>query len=288
MSDYQQHIFNECKMNASHAGAELYDNSYQILPNFPESKNESKKKKRGIKMDVSIMQPYLFPYIGYFQMINCSDYFVIADDVQFIRKGWINRNRILLNGEPLLITLPLNRDSSFLDINKRSFVMQSDPRGRRAFLNKIVNSYRKAPEFKLIYPLIEVIVNFSNNNVAEFLTNSIKEICVFLDIETEILIESSFLLSPELDYQDSVIYVCKELKAKRYINSIGGMDLYSKRKFAENGIELKFIKTRETLEYRQFYYQFVPNLSIIDVMMFNPRDRIKAMLTEYDLVEGHN
>ena len=234
------------------------------------------------------MQPYLFPYIGYYQMINCSDYFVIADDVQFIKKGWINRNRILLNGEPSMITLPLNRDSYILNINERSFAIQSGLMGRISFLNKIVNSYRKAPEFKAVYPLIERIINYSNNNVAEFLTNSIKEVCIYLDIETEIIIESTFKLSPKLDYQDSVIYVCKELKAKRYINSIGGMDLYSRRKFEENSIELKFIKTRETLDYRQFYNKFVPNLSIIDVMMFNPRKEIKAMLTEYDLIDGRD
>ncbi|WP_303871775.1 WbqC family protein [Acetobacterium wieringae] len=239
-------------------------------------------------MDVSIMQPYLFPYIGYFQMINCSDYFVIADDVQFIKKGWINRNRILLNGEPLMITLPVNRDSTYLKIYERSFENRNGSKGRTTILNKIENSYHKAPEFKNIYPLIEKIMNFEDYNVVMFLQNNIKEICYYLDIRTKIIIESTFNLPTELDYQDSVIFVCKELAAKRYINSIGGMDLYSKSKFAENGIELKFIKTREALKYRQFYHQFVPNLSIIDVMMFNPRDRIKAMLTEYDLVEGRN
>ncbi len=239
-------------------------------------------------MDISIMQPYLFPYIGYYQMINCSDYFVIADDVQFIKKGWINRNRILLDGEPSLITLPLNRDSYFLNINERSFAIQSGTTGRITFLNKIVNSYRKAPQFKVIYPLIERVINYGNNNVAEYLIHSIKEVCMYLDIKTEIIVESTFKLSTELDYQDSVIYICKELKAKRYINSIGGMELYSRSKFEKNSIELKFIKTRETLEYRQFYNKFVPNLSIIDVMMFNPREEIKTLLTEYDLIDGRD
>lgn len=239
-------------------------------------------------MDISIMQPYLFPYIGYYQMINGSDYFVIADDVQFIKKGWINRNRILLNGEPSLITLPLNRDSTYLKIYERSFENQAGSKRRITFLNKIVNSYHKAPEFTNVYPLIEKIMSFENYNVAEFLHNSIKEICLYLDISTKIIVESTLNLPSELDYQDSIIYVCKELKAKRYINPIGGMDLYSRRKFEENSIELKFIKTRETLDYRQFYNKFVPNLSIIDVMMFNPRADIKAILTEYDLIDGRN
>ncbi|MDO9491613.1 WbqC family protein [Acetobacterium sp.] len=239
-------------------------------------------------MDISIMQPYLFPYIGYYQMINCSDYFVIADDVQFIKKGWINRNRILLNGEPSMITLPLNRDSTYLKIYERSFENQAGSKRRITFLNKIVNSYRKAPEFTNIYPLIEKIMRFENYNVAEYLHNSIKEICFYLDIKTEIIVESSLNLSPEMEYQESVIYVCKELKADRYINLIGGMDLYSAKKFKNNNILLKFIKTRETLKYRQYNNKFVPNLSIIDVMMFNSRKEIKALLTEYDLIDGRD
>jgi len=239
-------------------------------------------------MVISIMQPYLFPYIGYFQMINCSDCFVIADDVQFKKKGWINRNRILLNGEPSIITLPLNRESTFLKINERSFINHGGPKDKATFLNKIKNSYHRAPEFSEVYPIIEKIIYFENNNVAEFIHNSIQEVCTFLDISTKILIESEFNLSPELKYQDSVIYVCKELKADRYINPIGGMELYSRKKFMENDLVLKFIKTRETLSYRQFKYEFIPNLSIIDVMMFNSRKEIEALLTEYDLVDGKN
>lgn len=239
-------------------------------------------------MDISIMQPYLFPYIGYYQMINCSDYFVIADDVQFIKKGWINRNRILLNGEPSMITLPLSRDSTYLKIYERSFENQTGSKGKIRFLNKIRSSYHKAPEFINTYHLIEKIINFEKNNVAEYLFNSIKEICLYLDINTEILLESSFNLSPELDYQDSVIYVCKKLNAERYINSIGGMNLYSTQKFKENDIKLKFIKTKETLVYKQFNNNFVSNLSIIDVLMFNSLVEIKKKLNEYDLIEGKN
>nr|WP_320025662.1 WbqC family protein [uncultured Acetobacterium sp.] len=239
-------------------------------------------------MNISIMQPYLFPYIGYYQMINCSDSFVIADDVQFIKQGWINRNRILLNGEPSMITLPISRDSTYLKICERSFENQTGSKGRIRFLNKIHNSYHKAPEFINMYPLIEKIINFENNNVTEYLFNSIKEICLYLDINTEILLESSFNLSPELDYQDSVIYVCKNLNADRYINSIGGMNLYSAQKFTANDIELKFIKTKESLEYKQFYNKFVSNLSIIDVLMFNSLVEIKKLLSEYDLIDGRN
>lgn len=239
-------------------------------------------------MDISIMQPYLFPYIGYFQMINCSDYFIIADDVQYIKKGWVNRNRILLNGEPSLITLPVKRGNSLAKINENQFVEKDHPRGRTYFLNKIYNAYHKAPEFEVSYALIEKILNYRNNNVGEYLQNSIREICSYLNIQTEMIMESTFDLLPDMNYQDSVIDVCKRLEATRYINAIGGMNLYSAEKFKAHGIELNFIKTRESITYKQFYHQFVPGLSIIDVMMFNTVTQIKELLTEYDLLNGIN
>ena len=232
------------------------------------------------------MQPYLFPYIGYFQLINCTDYFVIADNVQFIQKGWINRNRILINGETHMITVPVTKDSAFLAINERYFA--DDPIMRGKILKSIQHAYCKAPNFKECYELIEGILNFSNNNVAIYNYNSLKEICSYLAIKTTFLKESEFVIPSELDYQDTIIYLCNELKIDRYINAIGGTELYAAKKFKEKGIELKFLKTRESLKYQQFNNDFIPNLSIIDVMMFNTQDEIRQLLTEFDLIAGKN
>lgn len=237
-------------------------------------------------MNVSIMQPYLFPYIGYFQMLNVAEYFVIADDVQYIKKGWINRNRILYNDEVHMITIPVIRESTSLNIKERHFV--NDPIKKQKILNFIYHAYCKAPHFEDCYELIERVYKFSNNNIAGFLFNSLKEISLYLDLKTTLLMESEMNLPAELDYQESIIYVCKKLKAERYINSIGGMELYSSEKFKENDITLKFIKTRESLKYKQFNDKFVPNLSIIDVMMFNSQVEIRQLLTEYDLIDGKN
>lgn len=237
-------------------------------------------------MDVSIMQPYLFPYIGYFQMLNMVDYFIMADDVQFIKRGWINRNRLLLNAEAHMVTTPVIRESTSLNIKERYFV--NDPIKKRKILNFIYHAYCRAPHFEDCYELIERVYQFKNNNVARFLANSLKEISLYLDIKTTLLVESEMNLPSELDYQESIIYVCKKLKAERYINSIGGVELYSSKVFQENDITLKFIKTRESLKYKQFNDNFVPNLSIIDVMMFNSQIEIKKLLTEYDLLDGKN
>ncbi len=70
-------------------------------------------------MKLAIMQPYFFPYIGYFQLINTVDEFVVYDNIEFTKKGWINRNRILVNGKDEYITLPIKKDSDFLHVKDR-------------------------------------------------------------------------------------------------------------------------------------------------------------------------
>ena len=239
-------------------------------------------------MNISIMQPYLFPYIGYFQMINSSDCFVIDDNVQYINKGWINRNRILLNGNDHLITLPVAKGSSRLNINERYFVDDPDRTSERKILNTIYHAYHKAPNYKECYELIETILYYNNKNVSEFTSNSLKRICDYLGLEFKMLFQSQLNPPSELDYQDSIIYLCKKLNADCYINAIGGMDLYSSQKFTANNLVLKFIKTRESVKYNQFNNDFIPNLSIIDVMMFNSQVEIKKLLHEYDLINGRN
>ncbi|WKY46923.1 WbqC family protein [Eubacteriaceae bacterium ES3] len=239
-------------------------------------------------MRISIMQPYLFPYIGYFQMINCSDYFVFDDSDQYIQRGWINRNRILLNGKDHFITMPVVKDSYRLKINERYFVEEQENINEEKILDTIYYAYHKAPYYSDCYDLIKYILSFKNKNVAEYTANSLKEVCNYLEIETKMLFKSKLNPPPDVNYQDSVIYVCKQMEADCYINAIGGMELYSARKFSENNIELRFIKTRETIRYQQFWYDFIPNLSIIDVMMFNSPEQIKTLLSEYDLIDGKN
>lgn len=239
-------------------------------------------------MNISIMQPYLFPYIGYFQMINCTDYFIIDDNVQYINKGWINRNRILLNNKDHLITLPVVKDSSRLNINQRYFLDDPDKISEGKILSTIYHAYHKAPYFKDCYDLVEEVLCFNNKNVSEFTTNSLKLICEYLGIKVRMLFQSDLNLAPDLNFQDAIIYVCKKLNADCYINAIGGMELYSSKTFSENDLTLKFIKTRASLKYNQFKNNFIPNLSIIDVMMFNSNIEIKELLSEYDLIDGIN
>lgn len=237
-------------------------------------------------MKLSIMQPYLFPYIGYFQMISCSDYFVIDDEDQYIKKGWINRNKILVDGSEHLITLPVVKDHYRLNINQRFFVGDPDNKNEEKMLKTIEHAYRKAPHFKDCYQLIQEILCYENKNVADFTSNSLKKICEYLEIVTPMCYQSEINFKKDLNYQESVIYICKQMKATCYINPIGGTELYSTKVFNENDLTLRFIKTRASLEYKQYWNDFVPNLSIIDVMMFNSPEEIKELLEEFDLIEG--
>ena len=233
-------------------------------------------------MKVAIMQPYLFPYIGYFQLINAVDKFVIYDDVQFIKGGWINRNRFLIDGKEKMITFNIKKDSTFLKINQRYFVNDIKIIFAK-HLDTISHSYKKAPNFKDICLLLKKIFSYDEKNVSKFIINSLRELCKYMDINTELLISSNLNNKNALKGEERVIYINKILNSSHYINSIGGVELYNRSNFEKNGIKINFLKSKE-ITYNQFYFDFVPNLSIIDVLMFNSRNKIKDLLKEYKLI----
>lgn len=233
-------------------------------------------------MKIGIMQPYFLPYIGYFQLLNAVDKYVIYDNIQYTKKGWINRNRILQNGKDLLISIPLEKDSDYLDVKDRYVSKGFD---RKKLLNQIRESYRKAPYFDEVMPMMEDIINFEGENLFQYIYNSVQRICAYFDINTntEIVISSSLSIDHSLKGQDKVLAICKELQATDYINAIGGQELYNKEDFKKENIGLHFLSTNP-IEYKQFKNEFVPWLSILDVMMFNSVGEIGEMLVNYKLV----
>lgn len=229
------------------------------------------------------MQPYLFPYIGYFQLINSADEFIIYDNIQYTKKGWINRNRILVNGSEAFVTLPLKKDSDYAAIKDR-YLSNDWPTERKKIINRIKESYRKAPQFSIIFPLIESILMQEEKNLFKFILHSIVQLNLFLEIKTPIVISSSIDINHDLKAENKVIALCKARHADKYINPIGGITLYNKDHFMAQGIELQFIKACN-ITYPQFENEFVPFLSIIDVLMFNPlTDVIQIIKNEYDLI----
>ena len=227
-------------------------------------------------MKIGIMQPYFFPYIGYFQLMDAVDEFVIYDNIKFTKKGWINRNRILVDGKDSYITVPLKKDSDYLDVRDRCLA-ESWLSERNTMLNRIICSYKKAPYFDCAYPITEKCILFEEYNLFNFILNSLNLIKEYLEIQTPLLISSSILIDHELKAEEKVIAICKARKADSYLNPIGGTQLYSKDRFKELGIDLHFLKTND-FRYRQFDNDFIPFLSIIDVMMFNSKEQIVESL----------
>lgn len=230
-------------------------------------------------MKLAIMQLYFMPYIGYFQLINAVDVFVVYDNIQFTKKGWFHRNRILVNGRDKMFSVPLKKDSDYLDVAQRVLADSFDIESKR-MIRRIKASYQKAPYCKEVMPLVEECFQRGSGNFFDFIHTSLKLLVQFLQIDTKIIISSSIDIDHTLKSQDKVLAICKKLNADIYINAIGGQDLYVAEAFRNEGIELRFIKTKP-VEYKQFDNEFVPWLSIIDVMMFNSKKRIKEYLHDY-------
>jgi hypothetical protein len=230
-------------------------------------------------MKLAVMQPYFFPYIGYFQLINSVDKFIFYDDVNFIKNGWINRNRILINNEPHYITIQLKNASSFKTITSVKFGDN---------INKIKKTielaYKKSPCFNEVWPIVEDCLDLQTDKISELAIYSVLTISKYIGINT--IFENSSKYYSEtsgLERTERLLKICKLNNANEYINPIGGSELYNKEDFKSNGINLHFIKMKN-IRYIQQCKEFVPNLSIIDVLMFNSSLSIKKLLDDYDLV----
>jgi hypothetical protein len=229
-------------------------------------------------MNLAVMQPYLFPYIGYWQLISAVDTFVIYDDVNFIKQGYINRNNILQNQKPHLFTLELIGASSNKKINEIKIGSNSNK-----LLRTIKQNYSKAPFYKNVSNVIEEILNNEEKELSKFLGFSLVKISEYLNIDTKFLYSSDIKNDKTFKAQDRLIEISKTLNVTGYINTIGGIELYDKEVFSQNDINLSFLKSSE-ISYKQFNNEFIPNLSIIDILMFNSKDNIKNMLTQFELI----
>ena len=230
---------------------------------------------------LAVMQPYFLPYIGYFQLIRAVDVFILYDNIKYTKKGWINRNRMLQNGKDVIFSVPLKNDSDALDICERELAADFK---RDKLLNQFKEAYRRSPYFEQTYPLHETIVRFEDANLFRFLYNSIVKSCQHLGITTEIRVSSAIAIDHDLKNQNKVLALCEAVGASIYVNAIGGTDLYSKEAFLNEGVDLKFVKSKP-YEYPQFGNAFINALSIIDALMFNEPETLQHQIaTNYELI----
>jgi WbqC-like protein family len=234
-------------------------------------------------MSIAIMQPYVFPYIGYFQMIAAVETFVFYDDVHFIKKGWINKNRILLNGQDYTFTIPCVKISQNKLINETEVVPRSPEVAK--LLAQIASSYKKSPHFEEVFPVLQGVLQAEVRQISELAQLSVVEVCHYLGMPARFVQSSIF--SPQtrgMEKADRLIQITKDAGHKHYINAPGGKELYTKPYFAAQGVELSFIQPQSSVQYTQGKSKnFVPWLSIIDVLMNCSIDQIQSMMRHYYL-----
>jgi hypothetical protein len=230
---------------------------------------------------IAIMQPYFLPYIGYFQLMAAVDKFVVFDDVNFINRGWINRNQLLLNGGAHTFTVPLRGASQ----NRRICEIElDDDQGWRGKLQRTIRqAYGTAPCYVQVSALLERVINYPSTRLDEFLLNSIRQIACYLSLEVEIVNTSRIYENAHLKGQERILDICRQERASRYINPIGGVGLYDRSSFSKQEIALYFLRSRP-VSYPQGKGGHVAWLSIMDVLMFNEPAAVRRLLTETDLV----
>ncbi|MCK5378924.1 MAG: WbqC family protein [Acidobacteria bacterium] len=234
------------------------------------------------RSSLAAMQPYVFPYLGYFQLIHAVDTFVMLDDADFIVRGWINRNGLLLRGSRLRVTVPVKHPRRGREI--RDVAVFNEARWKRKLSVTLDHAYHAAPFFSEVRPLVADVFDIADGtSIAELAARSIRAVCDFVGIGTTIIHSSGRYRNKELGPTERLVDICRQEGASKLINPEGGKDLYSIDTFRQHGIDLRFLHMRNIV-YRQFRnHAFVPRLSIIDVLMFNGSDGTRKLLDQFDL-----
>lgn len=254
-------------------------------------------------MKLAVMQPYFFPYLGYFQGIHSVDKYLLYDQLAYLKEGWVHRNRFLVvNDQPAYFTANVKKKSSFARICDIELV--ENPVWRKKILHSIFLNYKSRLYFDEIYPLVESVVNADVSRIAELSVLSVKTVCEYLEISTDVCSDTSKYLQLEEKLADEAnllvnfprlrlkhferkvvraLEICRIEGANIFINAIGGQSLYSKDEFRANNVDLFFVQTRP-YAYSQPASAFYPHLSIIDVLMNCGKAGTQQLLQQYDLV----
>jgi hypothetical protein len=229
----------------------------------------------------AIMQPYVFPYLGYYQLFHASDMFVSLDDAAFIKRGWVNRNRLLLQGKAHTFTIPLSAQSQNVSI--RASRVAPDDGWRKKLLTTFGHAYRKAPHFGKVYPIIEQTLESPAESIADTAERSLLLVLDYLEMPRSVHRSSELDIDPMLHGQDRILAICEKIGTDLYVNPKGGRELYAPERFAARGMRLRFLHMGEVVYDQCSSTPFEPGLSIIDVLMWNSKDAVMQMMAAYTL-----
>lgn len=236
-------------------------------------------------MKLGIMQPYFFPYIGYFQLINYADKWVVFDVVQFIRHGWINRNRILKPSEGWqYITVPLKKYRRETPIKDILISGETDWQDR--IFRQLEHYKKKAPYYSQVLDYLEDCFSSKDTNILDLNIISLKKTCKYLGIKFDysVFSEMNLEIDPVSHPGEWALKISEALNASEYVNPPGGREIFNKKQFEEANIDLNFLEVN-LKEYNQRRSTFEDGLSMIDVMMFNSPEEINEFLDDYSIIE---
>lgn len=236
---------------------------------------------KGLRL--AIAQPYLFPYLGYFQLMRAVDRWVVYDDVQYIKSGWINRNQIRTSAGATMFTVPLAGASSSKRICDVEIEARSLLAWRDKFYKTLAQAYRLAPCYREVLAGLESLFETAPPTIAALDLAALRWVRDQLGLSTEIVPTSAAYGNAELRSQERVLDICRREGAQTYVNAMGGAALYDTATFAEHGITLRFHRM-QVVPYPQQYAPFVSHLSVLDVLMnLGPEERTRV-LAAYELV----
>jgi len=244
-------------------------------------RNQGKLFRKVSPMILGIMQPYFFPYLGYFDLINYTDRWIVFDTVQYIRHGWINRNRILHPKEDWqYVIVPRKkhrRQTAIKDVE-----VSADPKWRLRILAQIQHYQKRAPYYGETYQLVEECLAVKQNSLSRLNVAILEKVCLYLGISFQYGYFSKMVLElgPVERPGDWALRIAESLGAKEYVNPPGGEEIFDQSRFKAAGIKLN-IRNLPHMEHNCRGYNFVPGLSIIDVLMWSPPEKVKGYLDEH-------
>jgi len=233
-------------------------------------------------MTLAIMQPYLFPYIGYFQLMHAADKMLLLDDVAWINKGWINRNRILVQGQPQYLSFPVAGASQNKTI--RELELLTPTTWKNTLEKTLLMAYKKAPQFERFFPVLQTMLHAEITHLSTYIFHSLQVLCQYMQLPVQLIASTGAYPHEALKGQDRILDLCRQEQAVVYINPPGGAGLYDAERFRQQGVQLSFLQPLLTPYAQRGSANFVPALSIIDVLMHCDAAEVQHQLKQYQLV----